>query len=89
MSAWTSSKAFYTVFHDILIGKLDEVIAKRLMVGWIANWLNGWSQGVVVIGTESSLRSVTTGVTQGSIMGPVFFNLLISDLDRVPPQQVY
>jgi len=70
------SKAFDTVSHNFLLGKLRKRGLDAWSVRWIENWLNGRGQRAVTSTAKSSWRLVTSGVPQGVSTGPSLVQLL-------------
>ena len=64
------SKAFDTVPHQRLLNKLEFYGINAQIKVWIKNWLMNRTQRVIIDGYESKEEVVSSGVPQGTVLGP-------------------
>ena len=74
------SKAFDCANHKLIIAKLKALGFKNSSLKWINSYLTDRSQQVITDKGESSWINLINGVPQGSILGPLLFTILVSDI---------
>jgi len=78
------SKAFDKVWHEGLLFKLKSFNTPKYLFNIINSFLTNRQFSVKINENFSDLRSISAGVPQGSKLGPILFNIFISDIPQSP-----
>ena len=74
------SKAFESLNHELLIAKLKFYRLDQHAVGFFRNYLSNRYQSCKINNTLGDWRKIIAIVPQGSILGPLLFNILLNDI---------
>ena len=80
------SKAFDSVPHNVITEKLKQTNLNPYIINWIISFLTNRKQRVVIDGFITEYANISTGVLQGTVIGPFLFSLMVED---IKPKQLY
>ena len=82
-------KAFDTVPHRRLLGKLNSYGFTEQLMGWMTSFLTGRVQKVSINNNHSKWKQVESGIPQGSVLGPILFVIYINDLPDIVSSKAF
>ena len=77
------SKAFDCANHDIILAKAQSLGFQDSALSLLSSYLSDRKQKIKLDGNESEWCTLLNGVPQGSILGPLLFTILLTDIDSV------
>ena len=72
------------VDHNILIERLDQTFAiHQMALDWLRSYLKNRSQLIVTASADPVTQNVSSGVPQGSVLGPILFSLYMAEIEQL------